>query len=192
VAEKRIDFTYDDVGQYATIITYANLAGTQLVSTATYSFDDVVSGTGSARALSASDLSHRYLWNSQAVDHLFADEQLSPLPPGEGQGEGSAGYDLTTPGRVLWALTDHENSVRDLAAYDSGTDVTTIANHRIYDSFGNLKSETNSAVDCLFGYTGCMLDETTGLQNNMTFAICLTGVFTVVSGQRLCLFRLPW
>ena len=68
---------------------------------------------------------------------------------------------------MRWALTDHENSVRDLAAYDSGTDVTTIANHRVYDSFGNLKSETNSAVDCLFGYTGRMLDEATGLQNNL-------------------------
>ena len=37
-----------------------------------------VSGTGSA---SAADLSHRYLWNPQAVDQLFADEHLSPLPP---------------------------------------------------------------------------------------------------------------
>jgi len=86
------------------------------------------------------------------VDHLFADEKVTSLG---------------TAGTMLWALTDHENSVRDLAAYDSGTDVTTIANHRVYDSFGNLKSETNSAVDCLFGYTGSQLDEATGLQNNL-------------------------
>jgi hypothetical protein len=37
-----------------------------------------------AGALSATDLSHRYLWNPQAVDQLFADEALSPLPPGIG------------------------------------------------------------------------------------------------------------
>ncbi len=86
------------------------------------------------------------------MDHLFADEKVTSLG---------------TAGAMLWALTDHENSVRDLAAYDSGTDVTTIANHRVYDSFGNLKSETNSAVDCLFGYTGSQLDEATGLQNNL-------------------------
>jgi hypothetical protein len=40
VAEKRIDFSYDGLGQYATVTTYANLAGTQLVSTATYTFDN--------------------------------------------------------------------------------------------------------------------------------------------------------
>jgi RHS repeat-associated protein len=68
---------------------------------------------------------------------------------------------------VSFSLTDHENSVRDLVTYDSGTDTTTIANHRIYDAYGNLTSETDSAVDCLFGYTGRMFDESTGLQNNL-------------------------
>jgi RHS repeat-associated protein len=150
-------------------------AGTGDIHQAVYVYDgkqvavqfDKTYANGSASDLAASDLSHRYLWNSQALDQLFADEQLPPLPPGEGQGEGSAGYDLSTPGNVLWALTDHENSVRDLATYNSGTDATTVANHRIYDSFGNLKSETNSAVDCLFGYTGRQSDDATGLQNNL-------------------------
>ncbi len=103
------------------------------------------SGTGD---LAATDLSHRYLWNPQAVDQLFADEDVAD-------------------GQLRYALTDHENSVRDLATYDSGTDITTIANHRVYDSYGNLKSQTNAAVDCLFGYTGRMYDEATGLQNNL-------------------------
>jgi len=35
MAEKRVDLTYDDVGQHATITTYADLAGTELVATAT-------------------------------------------------------------------------------------------------------------------------------------------------------------
>jgi hypothetical protein len=39
VAEKRIDFTYDADGQYATVTRYADLAGTELVATATYTFD---------------------------------------------------------------------------------------------------------------------------------------------------------
>jgi hypothetical protein len=56
-------------------------------------------------------------------------------PPGEGQGEGSAGYDLTTAGNVLWALTDHENTIRDLVTYNAGTDTTTVANHRVFDSY---------------------------------------------------------
>ena len=97
------------------------------------------------------------------MDQLLADEQLTG---GEGFGAGGGyGYDLTAPGDVLFALTDHLGTVRDLATYDNG--VTSIANHRVYDSFGNLKSETNAAVDCLFGFTGRAYDENSGLQNNL-------------------------
>jgi RHS repeat-associated protein len=106
-------------------------------------------GTGPA---AMTDLSHRYLWNPQAVDQLFADEQVESL---------------YSPGEVLWPLTDHQNTVRDLATYDFGTDETTVVNHRVFDAFGNITFETNSAVDCLFGYTGRMFDEATGLQNNL-------------------------
>ena len=107
-------------------------------------------GQGEGAQLSASDFSHRYLWNPQAVDQLFADEQLA------------------NDDKVVYALTDHENSVRDLVTYDAVNDVSTVANHRVYDSYGNLTSETaNAAVDCLFGYTGRQNDESTGLQNNL-------------------------
>ncbi len=56
---------------------------------------------------------------------------------------------------------------RELAQYDSNTDTTTVANHRVYDAYGHLKSETNAAVDCLFGYTARPFDNDTGLQNNL-------------------------
>lgn len=36
MAEKRIDFTYDDAGQYATITRYTDLDGTELVATSTW------------------------------------------------------------------------------------------------------------------------------------------------------------
>ena len=90
---------------------------------------DGTSATGSASALTANNLSHRYLWGP-AVDQILADEQLSPLPPGEGQGEG---YDLSTPGTVVWPLTDNEGTVRDLATYNGTT--TTIATHRVFDAY---------------------------------------------------------
>ena len=80
--------------------------------------------------------------------HLFADEDVADA-------------------EVLYALTDHQGSVRDLAVYDSQNDVTTIANHRVYGGYGNVQSETNSAVDCLFGYTGRLFDEANALQNNL-------------------------
>lgn len=105
-------------------------------------------GTGDA---TASDLSHRYLWGA-AVDQLLADEQVDSLQ---------------TAGDVVWPLVGHLNTVRNLATYDSNTDTTTIANHRVYDAYGNVKSQTNSAVDCVFGYTGRQFDNDTGLQNNL-------------------------
>ena len=105
-------------------------------------------GTGDA---AASDLSHRYLWG-EAVDQLLADETVD---------------DLATPGDVIWSLVDHLGTTRDLAEYNAGTDTTTIANHRVFDAYGNLEFETDTTVDCLFGYTGRLFDEDTALQNNL-------------------------
>ena len=93
---------------------------------------------------------HRHLWG-QAVDQILADEIVD-----DGGAED-----------VLWTLSDHQNTVRDLAVYDEVLDQTSVVNHIGYDAFGNVLSETNAAVDHLFGYTGRAFDETTGLQNNL-------------------------
>jgi RHS repeat-associated protein len=100
---------------------------------------------------SDTDLTNRYLWGP-VVDQILADEQVTSL--------GSAGD-------VIWPLTDHLGTARDLAEYTDGPDTTAITNHRIYDSFGNLVSETNSAVDHLFGFTARPWDEETDLQYNL-------------------------
>ena len=68
---------------------------------------------------------------------------------------------------MLWAFGDHLGTLRDLATFNASTDDTAVANHRRYDSYGKLISETNSAVDEIFGFTGRPLDESTGLQNNV-------------------------
>ena len=106
-------------------------------------FDDDAQG--------APQLTHRYLWGP-AVDQILADEEVTSL---------------ATPGDVLWPLPDHLGTVRDLAEYDDSTGVTTVANHRTYDAFGRLVSETNAAIDHLFAFTGRALDESTALQNNL-------------------------
>lgn len=64
----------------------------------------------------------------------------------------------TADNQVLWTLTDHQNTVRDLA--DSNG---TILNHRTFDSFGSITSETNPNVDHIFAYTGREFDQETGL-----------------------------
>ena len=115
-------------------------------------------GTGTGD-LGGGDLSHRYLWGA-AVDQLLADEQINGA---------------STAGEVLWALTDHLGSVRDLVD-NSGTP----RKHLSYDAFGNVEIEQHydtagnsisdshaEAVDTIFGYTGRALDESTGLQNNL-------------------------
>ena len=61
---------------------------------------------------------NRYLHGPQ-VDQVLADD------------DGAGG--------VLWPLADHQGTVRDIAVEQTG--LTSIANHRVYDSFGNLTSE---------------------------------------------------
>jgi RHS repeat-associated protein len=88
------------------------------------------------------------LWGA-IVDQLFADEQITnPL----------------LEGNTIWPLGDHLGTLRDLADFD-GTSFA-ISNHRVYDSFGKLTSETNSAVDTFFAYTGKYFDRITGLSNH--------------------------
>ena len=111
-------------------------AGAQPAASTYYAYDGnqiVLKFNGSA----ASNLADRYLWGP-AVDQILADEQVTSLG---------------TAGNVIWPLADNLGTVRDLAQYNSVPDTTTIANHRVYNAYGQLTSQTNSAVDCLFGYT---------------------------------------
>jgi len=78
---------------------------------------------------------HHYLWTPNAQDKLLAD---------------------TTTDGVLWSLTDHLGTVRDILG--------TASTHLIYDAFGNLISGTNPL---LFGFTGKAFDVSTNLQNNI-------------------------
>ena len=95
-------------------------------------------------------VTNRYLWGP-AVDQILADEQLEP--------------DGTTT--VLWTLTDHLNTVRDLALHDPATGATTIVNHLVYDAFGRTTHQTDPTLAPLFTFTARPLDPATGLQNNL-------------------------
>jgi RHS repeat-associated protein len=112
--------------------------------------------SGEGVQLTSADLSHRYLWGP-AVDQLLADEQVSTPQ---------------TPGNVIWPLTDNQGTVRDLAICNVTTGTTSVVNHLVYTSYGQLLSQTNpatgdaAAVDCLFGYAGLPFDRGSGM--NMT------------------------
>jgi RHS repeat-associated protein len=80
---------------------------------------------------------HRYLHGPQ-IDQVLAEE--------------------TAAGETHWALSDHQGSVRDVID-NSGT----VLNHVVYDSFGQVTSESDPTFDFRFGYTGRELDEETGM-----------------------------
>ncbi len=77
-------------------------------------------------AVTGADLSHRYFWQPNAVDQLLADEQLSPLPPGEGQGEGGGLSQVSSDetGTVPWPRP----------AMSSGRSPTTLARSATWPS----------------------------------------------------------
>jgi RHS repeat-associated protein len=82
---------------------------------------------------------HRYLYGP-GVDQILVDEILTSFN---------------------WALTDNQGTVRDVIDNNGVT-----LNHLIYDSYGQVTSETKQNFDFRYGYTGRERDEETGLNYN--------------------------
>ncbi|GAB6188117.1 hypothetical protein JCM17478_36190 [Thermopirellula anaerolimosa] len=95
-------------------------------------------------------LRQRYLWGP-APDQILAEEAV----------------DGGTADLVQWTLTDHLNTVRNIARFDPQTGTTTVVNRLVYDAFGRVTSESNPAVDSLFLFTARPFDSDTALQNNL-------------------------
>jgi RHS repeat-associated protein len=79
---------------------------------------------------------HRYLYGV-GVDQVLADER---------------------GGTVVWALSDNQGTVRDIVDGNG-----TILNHIVYDSFGQVVSQSDATVEFRYGYTGREQDGETGL-----------------------------
>jgi RHS repeat-associated protein len=88
----------------------------------------------------AGNITNRYLYGS-AIDQILADEDAL--------------------GEILWPLADNLGSVRDLVTYDDSSSTTTLANHIVYDGFGNITSESDSTITFSFGFTGRERDHET-------------------------------
>ncbi|MEJ7591978.1 MAG: RHS repeat-associated core domain-containing protein [Planctomycetaceae bacterium] len=138
---KKIDATGDGMYESATYWVYDD-AGKRDPNTGTR-LDDIVlefidaDGDGSGLAT----LSTRYL-HGPGVDQILASE-------------------ATSGNVVTWALADHQGTVRDMVRYASGT--TTVVNHRKYDAFGTVTSESDATVKFLYSYTGREWDGDAGL-----------------------------
>jgi RHS repeat-associated protein len=148
---RQVDYQYDAMNRLVRRDFDADGAGAGVATSQFWVYDEGINAVYQFDGAAASNLTHRYLW-SNAVDEIFADEQLTSP---------------SVAGNVLYPLSDHLGTARDIADMNEGTGVTTVTNHRRYDSFGKLISETNTAVDLIFGFTGKQLDEATGLQHNL-------------------------
>ncbi len=147
---KQVDYTYD---------VFNRRIGKQLSDDGNTVFDEgstwVYDGPHITLEFTDSDgdgsleakLSHRYL-HGPVIDMILADEQVSVA---------------WEEGATYWPLTDHLGSVRDVVASDGS-----VANHLVYDAFGNQLSgsTTYENVDFLFAYTGRDWDEDVELQYN--------------------------
>ena len=148
---KRVHFGYDALNRRY-LQTVENGSGT-ILSTVYYVNQGFRKDRGDAgdeialRLDGAGAVISRYLHGS-LVDKVLSEENI-----------GSDGAR-----DVLWAMTDHQGSVRDLARVTSGT--ASVVNHIVYDAFGETVSETDAAIAHLYGYTGRELDKETGLQYN--------------------------
>jgi RHS repeat-associated protein len=82
---------------------------------------------------------------------------------------------LETPGETLWAIADHQGTVRDVV--DSAGELRM---HRVFDSYGNIVGETHydaeglevesheeGFVTVVFAFQGRYFDAATSLQNNL-------------------------
>ena len=73
----------------------------------------------------------------------------------------------SSAGDIQWALSDHVSTIRDIATWDSTSSEFEVANHRVYNSFGELESETDASVDLDYGYTSQFFDEATGMAHHL-------------------------
>lgn len=151
-----VDYTYDIFNHRIVKTIDADGAGSGTATKEVYIYDGLREEMGNAGdhilfAFDESDdLIDRFLYGA-SVDQILAQEEVTST---------------SSAGDVLWALSDNLGSIRDVASYNPVTDTTTIVNHLAYDAFGNVTSESNTAIDLLFAYTGRERDEESALQYN--------------------------
>lgn len=130
VETQRVEFAYDVLDRRIVKRVDADGAENAVATTTHFVYDreQVLMEFEGANATS----SQRYLYGPQ-IDQVLAQE-------------GAAGA-------TVWLLGDHLGTVKDLV---NGTGM--LLNHRIYDSYGNLVTQSNASFSSRYGYTGRELD----------------------------------
>jgi RHS repeat-associated protein len=150
VAEKRIDFTYDALGQYATIVYYSDIDGgtANLVMTATYTYNDVGELTSLVYTDASSATLRSFAWTYNAIGEITSENS-------DISSEDVTAYTYDATGQLLSvdyadqssddeSYTYDENGNRitsDTDTYTTGDDNQTTSDGTysyVYDGEGNL------------------------------------------------------
>ena len=147
---KRVDYTYDAFDRRLTKRVDANGDGTTDTNQR-FLYDTNVGDPSFAEVvmiIDGDDFSpeKRYL-HGPMVDQVFAEVSMD---------------NTSGDPDVLWMLTDHQGSVRDVLEYDQANNSTDLVSHLTYDAFGTLVENDNpttatrndGAYDAQFAYTG--------------------------------------
>jgi RHS repeat-associated protein len=148
VADKRVDFRYTAAGLMNAVDRYADLAGSQLVATSTYTFDEANRLTALAHARSTTTIA-QYTWILDAADRITR----ATTPDGTSNYTYDAVDELT--GADHSTQTDESyvydaNGNRDNVGYDVGESNRLNSDgvyNYTYDFEGNRVSRTNIATN---------------------------------------------
>ncbi len=154
-----LDYSWDHRNRLVSVVRRDAVSGDVILSVFyTYDVNNRRTGRTVTDAAGAETSRQFFVWDG---DHVTAelDETGTPTATrlyGPDVDQLFASEDAL--GEVLWALTDNQNTVRDIATYDSAADTTSVVAHREYDIWGNLLavSGTSVATSELLsaGYTG--------------------------------------
>ncbi|NJM99047.1 MAG: hypothetical protein HC800_19580 [Phormidesmis sp. RL_2_1] len=154
------EYGWDTRNRMTSVVTKAS--GGSITEAVEYTYDvydrriaKSVDGDGSGAAAATAE---HYVYDGEHIALVFdgAGNQTSRYLHGPQIDQVLA--EETAAGEVRWALSDHQGSVRDVIS-SAGT----VLDHLTYDSYGQVKGETQPTVDFRFGYTGRERDEETGL-----------------------------
>lgn len=154
VASKRIDFTYDAANNAATISRYADLTGTNLVASSTFTFDSDNRLTNLSHDKGGTNLAS-YTWTYDAASRLT----------GTSSNDGTDSFTYDTAGQVTAA--SHSYQTNESYSYDAdgnrtNTGYSTTTNNRLssdgtfnytYDAEGNRTRKTTISSGAYVDYT---------------------------------------
>ena len=136
-------------------VTYTYNASGQMVSRTTGGASEnyIYDGQNLALVLNSNgEVTQRELYGA-AVDQVLASEAVATVPSG-----------AQAAGTVSWLLGDNQGTIRDVVRYSAGA--TAVVDHLVYDSFGQVTSQTSPASQPRFTYAGRQFDSVSGLYYN--------------------------